>query len=1059
MSGAGLKRVRSSLFFDLWLLAGIELFMMAFLDVRYLFYDTVVTGGDTASWQGIAHHLVTELLPNGRLMGWDMGNFSGYPNFNFYFIPPFLLAALPSYFFDVPLTISLKFAIASGIFLFPVMVYLGLRKMGYRFPVPVIGAAASLLLLFNELQTMFGGNILSTNAGEFCYMFAFALFPWFIGSVYRGAEEEKGAVRNGILLGLIGLSHMFVFVPAVCVVIYLFLAKGRSVYLFRVSLVGFGIMAFWILPMLAYRHPYTTPVYMIWHDFVSWRYAFIGIGFLLLMIGPRIALAAVGTIKNPSADLWWGWAVVGLAGLGAFTLFYLGGTYLVYGKGLFDHGLHITPLSGSPIGPQTAGLLGPWIVPFALAMGLAAVAAGLRSSRSRQGFGTFCRMVGTLFFTGLVLSAALALHHLFGRSIGNRELRDLVLSVPAMVILHALLAGGTMWLLWRRGFRERSILVAGETDSARLGALLGLSFGCVVLYFSAHYLQVPDIRFLPPLALALFLVFFADTLEPFLSRTSGIAKVCSALFVTYGCILVIIFGTSRADNWFRYNNRGYEHNPGFRDFRAANLHLRTSDPLNAPRVGYEKCSLYGIYGGDRVFESLPYFSGRPTMEGIHYASSSSSKFITFFQTIYSKEIKAPRSYLLSRMNASVLPAYLDLYNVSQLILLTNEARESIEGSPHFEKEAAFGKLAIYRYKNSDGRYVDVPRRMPLLYGGDDWMADFYRWFRDGRNLDLLMVPSPYVRDEDDRAILSTQVGDIEELGNLRSDLLDRRGLRVETRLEHQRIEFTTNKVGLPHLIKVSYFPNWKVQGANGVYPVSPHLMLVIPREPTVVLTYGWSPWEIIGSVITGVTLLLLFAHGVRRIRQRTSSEGKSGKGFTGENLLSFFDHRRVRRCAAGLVLLAAVGLIIGGAVNRDKAVRKYVKGYRLYQTALDLKQKGNGEQAEPLFEKAIRVMSPVFDPYPIDDHQDIIHCMILTAGSYENLGDSSAAVALYSRILDDFPFSRYAAESYVKIGRIKRKEGKTEEARECFEKAIREDRWSVWATYARQDLERVGSKE
>ena len=161
-------RENSSLFVDLLLLAAIEAFMMCFLDVRYLFYDTIVTGGDTASWQGMANHLLTELLPHGRLTGWDMGNFCGYPNFSFYFLPPFLLAALPSWLLQIPLTITLKFAIASGIFLFPVTTYLGLRNMGYRFPGPIIGAAASLLLLFNEPYTMFGGNVLSTLTGEFC---------------------------------------------------------------------------------------------------------------------------------------------------------------------------------------------------------------------------------------------------------------------------------------------------------------------------------------------------------------------------------------------------------------------------------------------------------------------------------------------------------------------------------------------------------------------------------------------------------------------------------------------------------------------------------------------------------------------------------------------------------------------------------------------------------------------------------------------------------------------------------------------------------------------------
>ena len=801
--------------------------MMFFLDVRYLFYDTIVTGGDTASWHGMANHLLTELLPHGRLTGWDMGNFCGYPNFSFYFLPPFLLAALPSWLLNIPLTITLKFAIASGIFLFPVTTYLGLRNMGYRFPGPIIGAAASLLLLFNELYTMFGGNILSTLTGEFSYMFAFALFAWFIGSFYSGMETETGAVKNGVLLGLIGLSHLFVFVPAVCLAITLFLYRGKIAYLFKVSLVGFGLMAFWILPLLAYRHPYTTPVYMIWQEFVSWRYAFMGIGMILLFVGPRFGLAALGEARMPSATRPWGWAAVGVAALGSFILFYVGGSWLVLGRGLFDHGLNVSPLSLSPIGASAASLLQPYVVPVSVAAGLLTGVVGVRAMVSHSRMERFSYTVGGVFFVFTVLFCSIGFHVLIAGAIPKNELRTFFLSTPVISAVHGVICLLLVHLLFvkrsfkslvkavaaqRRGEEEKEFFTA-ETqraqrdysfssdgrrrqtksicpsgaecttedlatkytnntkgceaqrtevrdqrseevrkehehsaktevnersaksiahsaksemrveggDNSRLVVLLGLALGCVVLYFAAHYLQVPDIRFLPPLGLALLFVLFADTLEPFLATLSGFNQSWVALAATYAVILVVLFGTAKADTWFRFNSRGYEHTVGSQDFKLMNIYLRKAypqfedKPLNAPRVGYEKCSLYEPYGGDRVFESMPFFAGRQTMEGIHYASTAAAKFTAFLQSVYSNEIKTPRAYILSRMNAAALPAYFNLYNISELILLTKEGKESIETSPEFEKKVTFGNMTVYRYKNSDGRYVDVPRRRPLLY--------------------------------------------------------------------------------------------------------------------------------------------------------------------------------------------------------------------------------------------------------------------------------------------------------------------------------------------------------
>ena len=99
---------RFECYLDLLLMAGMMAFLMIYFDIRYLFSDTVVTGGDTASWQGVADHLMRTLIPHGRFTGWDMGNFCGYPNFNFYFLPPFLLAVIPAILFDIPLSITLK---------------------------------------------------------------------------------------------------------------------------------------------------------------------------------------------------------------------------------------------------------------------------------------------------------------------------------------------------------------------------------------------------------------------------------------------------------------------------------------------------------------------------------------------------------------------------------------------------------------------------------------------------------------------------------------------------------------------------------------------------------------------------------------------------------------------------------------------------------------------------------------------------------------------------------------------------------------------------------------
>jgi hypothetical protein len=57
------------------------------------------------------------------------------------------------------------------------------------------------------------------------------------------------------------------------------------------------------------------------------------------------------------------------------------------------------------------------------------------------------------------------------------------------------------------------------------------------------------------------------------------------------------------------------------------------------------------------------------------------------------------------------------------------------------------------------------------------------------------------------------------------------------------ISFKVDKVGVPVLVKTSYFPNWEVSGAKGPYRVAPNLMVVIPTSNTVKLHYGHSAFE------------------------------------------------------------------------------------------------------------------------------------------------------------------------------------------------------------------------
>jgi hypothetical protein len=65
-----------------------------------------------------------------------------------------------------------------------------------------------------------------------------------------------------------------------------------------------------------------------------------------------------------------------------------------------------------------------------------------------------------------------------------------------------------------------------------------------------------------------------------------------------------------------------------------------------------------------------------------------------------------------------------------------------------------------------------------------------------------------------------------------------------------RIHFKTTALGLTHIIKMTWFPNWKVRGAKQVFCVSPGFMCVFPDQSDVDLYYGATWSDVMGYVVT-----------------------------------------------------------------------------------------------------------------------------------------------------------------------------------------------------------------
>ncbi len=243
-----------------------EVLLILFFPASLVFESTLAAGGDTPS-----HFLSAVAMSRGLFaiyspVTWIHGAHAGFPLFLNYFPLPFALTAIIAK--AISLRIAFKLVTLLAIIPLPAAVYVCLRRLRYGQNPAAIGAVLSLTFLFMTENTMWGGNICSTLAGEFAFGISFILYIVFTGKLYADISERKSPLGNSALEALMALSHGYPLVQSVMGTSY-FILRGRNLrYILQLHAAAFGLAAFWLLPLL-WRLPWNTAYAPSW-SFKSW---------------------------------------------------------------------------------------------------------------------------------------------------------------------------------------------------------------------------------------------------------------------------------------------------------------------------------------------------------------------------------------------------------------------------------------------------------------------------------------------------------------------------------------------------------------------------------------------------------------------------------------------------------------------------------------------------------------------------------------------------------------------------------------------------------------------
>ncbi len=596
---------------------------------------------------------------------------------------------------------------------------------------------------------------------------------------------------------------------------------------------------------------------------------------------------------------------------------------------------------------------------------------------------------------------------------------DQILREVLPVILYPFMAFGvvgTVWMFFRRRRNGPGLLPKPWVY------VWFISFSGLALYFIGYRLGLVDIRFLP------FFQFFLVIGGAFLWSLVSVPRTQKMLGALAVLLLTFLWVDSRetiSRSWARSNYAGFEAKALWKPFNAVNEFLR-GDEKDA-RVVYEHSMRNQGAGTVRAFENLPLFSGRSTLEGVYIQGSLSVPFIFYLQSELSQKPSTPiPNYNYSRFNLEKAHEHLKLFNVGEVVLVEPETIQAATRSPLFDFAYRSGPFEVHRVRGNSGKYVEPLIQKPVMVSTKDWRKLSYKWFRLG-DLSVPLVFKDKVDRKDRSRFHVLKNPDVRALPKtllLPKPPGDQTGPIREV-VGEEEIVIENALPGKPLLIKISYHPNWKVEGADQIYLVSPAFMLIYPQKTSVRLYYGRTWPDSLGVLLSIMAILFLALYpGIATVRNRFS------KGF---------DRYLYKAVCVGLGLVAIMMVYFLVRLSPQFPVLPYNQGIKAF-TAEDY------DGARIYFQQVMEKF-----PQTIIVDQAAYHY----AMCHYREKDWEQTLRSLAWLMETYPETSRAAEVLYHMGLCYLNQGKIGDARDWFRKTARQFSGSIWANFAKDRLQEM----
>ena len=359
----------------------------------------------------------------------------------------------------------------------------------------------------------------------------------------------------------------------------------------------------------------------------------------------------------------------------------------------------------------------------------------------------------------------------------------------------------------------------------------------------------------------IFLVYkYVDKWSEYYLETSWvIVSLISLLFLlaisknqnlTATFLIALTLGSvSYLPHWVNWNFTGYENKSSWGDIESLYSVLNNLPP---GRIMWEPNSDLNKYGTPMVLMTIPMFTHHTSMEGLYFDSSITTPFHFIAVSGLAERPSNPvggLSYINGNFDKGM--RMMNDLGIDYFIAYTEKIKDKADRAIELELIA---ETEVFKIYDVNSQKVELITKSLLNFDSPSFKS---------------RISSSLIKDFNDQSFFDLAVENflndsnfkvIENLDFLDYDSQDYTRLKITNlNIDNEQITFTTNKVNYPHLIKVSYFPNWQIKEGYGPYRVSPSFIAVVPTSSNVKLVFETGFYEKILDTVSIISLgLALF---------------------------------------------------------------------------------------------------------------------------------------------------------------------------------------------------------